>query len=960
MTVVPPRDATAADRPDERRHLTVLFSDLVGSTELTSTMDPEDFHDLMDEYQLLIAAVIAESGGVISQFQGDGVVAYFGYPEADESSSRDAVNAGLRVSQAVSELGSRLPPEYGISELHARVGINTGTCVVASIRAGGPQRIADVFGEVPNLAARLQGVGSPGQVIISDTTAELVSGFFELESVGALTLKGIARQVPAFRALRPSAARTRLEAKPLTRFIPRSDASAWLDEQWSSVRSGPGRLVLLTGEAGIGKSRLLREFTDSVSAAGHDASFVYCSRRNALSPLQPFGLVMGEVPLSPDSAASWVRSRATERPALFVVEDVHWADPSTIEAADLVAQSDEPVLVVMTARPDVHDNPQIRPAHELQLERMTHEAARAIIAGVPGGAELSDEVFQALIMRAGGVPLFLEELTRGVVEHQEDSVTTIPVSLTEVITARLDRLGPTKHVAQLAAIVGRTFDRSVLQTVSGLNDGDYQRSLDVLIEHSIVEPPSEGEDQLWFRHALIHEAAYGSVLRPNRREAHSRVGDALIGVGRAEHQPELVAYHLGAAGRVTEALDLWQTASRMARRNFRFREAAGHERELLALLPLLPEADRDVLELASDNRLIMCLATIDQGSPEVADLTMRVHELARPLGDLSAMLRTYLVMVPWCQANGDYAGIDHALAEARSLATEIKDDVSLGLLEQMEGAVRIWQGRLEEGLEQLGRSYTQSGLPIEASLSDLPPLPAGVVMLLAAPRMATGLGCWLAGRVADARRIVDNAHRFVIERSVPQAQAVTAATSAIIAQLDGDRQLTARLAREAVSVSDEVTTRQWRQWGLALRWWAGEGEAEPELPRTFLRPYFLMLLADRDGVEPERALSLLTDALFEVRSTTERFCEAEILRLRGRVLTQLGQHDLAEASLAEALASARGQHSRMLELRALTDRTRLHPDERFRKELASCVAALEPEGVTKSLAEARQVLDRLG
>jgi tetratricopeptide (TPR) repeat protein len=608
----------------------------------------------------------------------------------------------------------------------------------------------------------------------------------------------------------------------------------------------------------------------------------------------------------------------------------------------------------------VHDNPQIRPVQQLRLERMTPEAARAIIESVPGGEGLSDQVCETLVLRAGGVPLFLEELTRGVVQHQETSDTTIPVSLSEVITARLDRLGPTKHVAQLAAIVGRTFDRSMLQVIAGLSDEDCERSLEVLIEHSIVEAPSEGDDQLWFRHALIHEAAYGSVLRPNRREAHSRVGDALIDAGRDETQPELVAYHLGASGRINEALELWQRASRIARGNFRFREAAGHERELLALLPSVPEADRNALELASDNRLIMCLATIDQGAPEVAELTLRVHELARPLGDLKAILRTYMVMVPWCQANGDYAGIDHALVEARALATEVEDDVSLGLLEQLEGSVRIWQGRLEEGLGQLDRSYAESGLPIDSSLSDLPPLHPGVVMLMAAPRMATGLGCWLAGRIVDARLIVDNAHRFVVDRSVPQAQAVTAATLAIMAQLDGDRELTAQMAREAVAVSDEVTTRQWRQWGTALRWWAGEGEAEPELPQTFLRPYFLMLLADNERVGPERALSLLTEALFEVRSTTERFCEAEILRLRGRVLSQLGQHDLAEASLAEALASARGQHSRLLELRALTDRARLHADERFRNELAECLAILEPEGMTKSLAEARRVLDTLG
>jgi class 3 adenylate cyclase len=324
--VTGPSDAT------ERRQLTVMFTDLVGSTDLASSLDPEDWHEVLNGYQHLVADIVTAHGGVIAQFQGDGAIAYFGYPEAQESASRDALSAGIAIVEDIGRLGRELPPELGITDLQARSGIHTGEVLVAPVTAGGQKRLPDVWGQVPNMAARLQAAGEPGQIVVSGDTANLVAGYFELESLGSLTLKGIGHPVPAFRVVQRSGARHRLEARPLTAFIPRTEASSWLQEHWGHVQSETGRLALILGEPGIGKSRFLLEFSSELAVQGHTVATIYCSRRGSLSPLQPFGEVMGEVPATPQEAAAWVQDQARSGPLLLVVEDAHWADPSTLEA----------------------------------------------------------------------------------------------------------------------------------------------------------------------------------------------------------------------------------------------------------------------------------------------------------------------------------------------------------------------------------------------------------------------------------------------------------------------------------------------------------------------------------------------------------------------------------------------------------------------------------------------------
>jgi len=935
--------------------LTVMFTDLVSSTELASALDPEDWHDVLNAYQHRVAAIVTAHGGVVAQFQGDGAIAYFGYPEALESASRDALSAGIAIVEDIVKLGSELAPELGISDLQARAGIHTGEVLVAAVTAGGPERLPDVWGQVPNMAARLQAAGEPGQIVVSGDTADLVAGFFELEPLGSLTLKGIGQPVPAFRVLQRSSARHRLEARPLTAFIPRGDASAWLERQWAQVRNGTGRMALVSGEPGIGKSRLLLEFTSELTAQGYSVPTIFCSRRGSLSPLQPFGEVMGEVPATPHEAAAWVDEQARETPVMFVVEDAHWADPSTLEAVHLITRGNARVLVLMSARPEIADDPHVQPDDQLTLDRLSAYEARQMLERLPEAAQLRPDVRSALVQRADGVPLFLEELARGLTDGSEVAGFAMPTTLSEVITARLDRVGEAKHVAQAAAVIGRSFDRPVLVAATGLDEESLDVELRRLQEHAIIEPATRpGEMQ--FRHALFHEASYRSVLRPDRARVHGAVGEMLVASGRAEAQPEIAAYHLGAAGRAAEAVPLWKRASHTARQNARFREAAAHEREVLALVPQLPEDEREQTELRSRSRLVMCVTAVDQSAPEALEESQRVEELARRLGDREMLLRNYMVLVPWWQASAEYSAINRVLAEARIEAEALGDQWALQLITTYEATTRIWQGMLREGLAQIRASYEAGGLPLDRSLGDLPPMQSVELMALAAPRVASALACWLCGYSAEAWRIADDVLRCTTERQVPQAQAVAAVTSAIMAQLDGEREVVVKLAGEALHVSDEVSTRQWRQWARSLQWWAGEGIEEPELPGPLLRPYFQMLLADDPRTGTERGLALLAEALETSRATGERFCEAEIHRVRAGRLRDMGRAESAADDYEAAVRLARGQGARMLELRALTDWARLEDAPgRVRAELRACIEDVADGGPNRILDEARKV-----
>ena len=482
------------------------------------------------------------------------------------------------------------------------------------------------------------------------------------------------------------------------------------------------------------------------------------------------------------------------------------------------------------------------------------------------------------------MPLFVEELARGLTDGSEIAASAMPTTLSEVITARLDRVGTAKRVAQAAAVIGRSFDLPVLQAATGLQGDALDAELNRLTEHAIVEPGTR-PGELQFRHALFHEVSYRSVLRPDRVRVHGAVGEMLVASGRADAQPEIAAYHLGAAGRAAEAVPLWKQASRTARHNARFREAAAHEREVLALVPQLPEEER-TRPSSGRSRLVLCLTAVDQSAPEALEESRRVEVLARRLGDHEMLLRNYLVLIPWWQASAEYATINRILADARSEAEALGDEWTLRLITTYEATTRIWQGMLRSGLSQLRESYESSGLPLDASLSDLPPMQSVELMALAAPRIASALACWLCGHATEAWRIADDVLRCTTERQVPQAQAVAAVTSAIMAQLDGEREVVVKLAGEALHVADEVEHAPVAAVGPVAAVVGRRGHRGARAAWSAPPPLLRIAPGRRPARHRRTCLWLCSPTRSKTsRATGERFCEAEILRVRaGRLL----------------------------------------------------------------------------
>jgi len=580
----------------ERRQLTVMFCDLVGSTELTQRLDPEEYHELVRAYQSACGKVIAKYDGHVAQYLGDGLLVYFGYPRAHEDDAARAVSAGLDIVDALATLGTTDGP------LSIRVGIHTGLVVVGDVGSGSThEQLA--LGDTPNVAARLQGVAAPGTVLLSDRTRRLASGSFEYEDLGPQELKGISDPVRAWRAVAQSTVDNRFEAAHrdvLAPMVGRDAELRALRSAWQSACSGTGRAVMLSGEAGIGKSRILRALRDAVQ--GKDAvTWLYqCSpyfTNTALYPIvdslerrlrtghenvpqdrlerleqillrygrpvRDVNLVArllslpaeeryGPLGLSPQKQKEetlralndLIEAAAAASPLLLLFEDLHWGDPTTLELIGLLLGRLPRlrVLLVITHRPgfqsDWAGSPQIA---SLALDRLDSAQIETVATRVAGGKPLPIEIVQQIVGKTDGVPLFVEELTKVIVESElvKDAgdryvvaapapALAIPSTLRDSLMARLDRLGPAKEVAQVGACIGREFGRHLLSLVCPIQSGNLDDALAHLVASQLAFRRESGtEERFMFKHALVQDAAYDSLLRSRRAEMHARLARAL-------------------------------------------------------------------------------------------------------------------------------------------------------------------------------------------------------------------------------------------------------------------------------------------------------------------------------------------------------------------------------------------------------------------------------------------------
>jgi class 3 adenylate cyclase len=642
----------------ERRQVTVMFSDLVGSTALSARMDPEDLHEVISAYQKRVAETVRRFGGFLAQYLGDGVLVYFGYPQAHEDDAERAVRAGLEVIAAVAALKTR-------ATLQTRVGIATGLVVVGDLIGSGEAQEHGIVGETPNLAARLQGIAEPNTVVIAEDTRKLLGNLFELQDLGATDLKGIAKPARAWAALRASSVEGRFEAmhaSGLTALVGREEELEILLRRWSRAKTGEGQVVLLSGEAGIGKSRLTAALLERLATEPHTRLRYFCSPQHTDSALYPIigqmeraaGLAYDDTPQAKlnkldkvlaqtatsiqdaalfaemlslpndgrypaleltsqqwrqrtlEALSSQIEALTQQNPVLMIFEDAHWTDPTSTEAvARAVGRfANFRVLLIVTFRPEFQA-PWIGRPHvtALTINRLAQRDIDAMIDRVVGNKPLPANIRQDIIERTDGIPLFVEEMTKAVLEAESEAearrtvavvpspIVAVPASLHASLMARLDRLGPAKEVAQLGAVIGREFTHALLAAVVRKPEAELGSALDRLIAAGLLfrqgVPPNA---TYLFKHALVQDAAHGTLLREPRRALHARIAEALESQfgDIVKRHPELLARHCTEAGQIDKAASLWAKAGQRSLDRSALVEAVEQFTRALAQIAALP------------------------------------------------------------------------------------------------------------------------------------------------------------------------------------------------------------------------------------------------------------------------------------------------------------------------------------------------------------------------------------
>ncbi|MBI5260454.1 MAG: AAA family ATPase [Bradyrhizobium sp.] len=1001
----------------DRRQLTVMFVDLVGSTQLASGRDLEELRDLMQAYHSTVASEITRFEGHVAKFLGDGVLAYFGWPRAHEDEAERAVRAGLRISKAVAAL-----TEPSGSALAARVGMATGLVVVGELTGAGEARERSVVGETPNLAARLQALAEPGGVVIAESTRRLLGAAFIYQDLGAVPLKGFPDPVRAWLVIGEGAAESRFDAQhgvSTTALVGRDQELALLLNRWEQAKEREGQIVLLGGEPGIGKSRLVRALRDLLAGESHIPLSHFCSPFHKNSALYPvIGLLEraagirredppeeqldkleamlalatdtvhesapvladllaipagGRYPpmeLSPhqkkertfQALLEQIRGLAVKQPVLAIYEDVHWADPTSLEFLDRVVDEVQrlPILMIVTFRSEFvprwtgHGH-----VSALFLSRLGRRQGAAVIDRITGGKLLPQEVLEQILAKTDGVPLFVEELTKTVLESgllkERGSCyeligplppLAIPTTLQDSLMARLDRLAPVKEVAQIAACIGREFAHNLLRAVTPLGEDALQHALNELLEAELIfrrgVPPDLGYS---FKHALVQDIAHESLLKSKRQQIHTRIAAALQEryPARAEMEPETIALHLTEAGLAAKAVGYWLQAGRNAAGRSANLEAITHLTNGLEALKACPEGpERDRQELALQTAIGGPLIAIHgYTAPQLGNAFTRAHALCRELDDTDALFATLSGKFIFHFVRGDYGAMQSLLAEAQR-AAESTNDMALEL-----GAHRLAAlTAMHAGDFLTAHSKFELILARYDPGVHRPP-PVHYVhdpKASALPYLAIVL--WILGYPEQANKASRAAFEYAAELNQTNLTAhVAIYGGAGTAELMGDVAATHAHADAVVDLADQHSLNYWRLSGLILRGWATVQEGDAENGLTLMRQSlnardrlgaswyqvrYLCMLASTylqlgDG---EKGLAALTEAKELAARNDEQMWLSELACIEGQLRRLCGAPPReVEAYLQNALNVARGQSAKSLELRAATSLARLWRDE---------------------------------
>jgi class 3 adenylate cyclase/tetratricopeptide (TPR) repeat protein len=965
-----PEEAGSGDA--ERRQVTVMFADMVGSTALSAKLDPELLGGLIRRYQDAVAGAIGRYGGFVAKFMGDGVLAYFGFPHAFEDAAERAVRAAIGI---LSEVGAIETPDG--TRVQARIGIATGLVVVGEIIGTGMAQERTIVGETPNLAARLQALAGPDCIIISESTQKLLGGLFELTHAGEHELKGFARPVPAWRVCGEASVESRFAAirtggLPL---IGRAHEMGLMRERWHLARQGEGQIVTVIGEAGIGKSRMIEALQEEVAGEAHARINLQCSPYHSDSALYPviqyLNRVAGFAPADPaDARAEKVRALLAARriadpaarpllaellsmplaetaataqspaqrkastlaliveimartgdgdPVVIVLEDAHWIDATTLEMmmrlTDSIARAR--LLAVVSARPDFVPPWLARPhATLVTLGRLGRPECMQVVAGVAAAHGLSADTIATIVAKTDGVPLFVEELTRSVMESAGEG-SAVPATLKDSLMARLDRLGGAREMAQIAAVIGRQFTFAMLEAVSGKGSGELEGMLAKLVASGIVFPEERGlERSFIFKHALVRDAAYESLLLMRRREWHGRVAQALeqrFG-DVAAREPELLAYHFGEAGLLSLACDYRMRAGDQAVSRSAYVEAIAHFTAGLKLAEALPLQEglrrrlQFWLKLGSASVVAHGLQSV-----EAETAYTKASEIGEQLGDGPASFQAKWGL--WINAN-----LRRKTALARDRASEL---VSLAqqsgdrelLLEayHCQLSTAHFRGDVRGALEGCQHAIALYDMTQHRHLAHA----FGGHDPGVCAHAQCGNSWQLSGEEQQAREHFTQAIALAEMLDHPNSLGHGLHNIGIGHQLGGDREATYTAAHRAAALAEKFNLPPWRASSLILVGWAtatGAGVVDAvrlidaeianatavgPLPQYYLGLAAEVLLA---AGRPADALGHLDRAIAGIDEAGIGIYLPEIYRLRGACLLALDRQNKAEARSAFAIA----------------------------------------------------------
>jgi class 3 adenylate cyclase/tetratricopeptide (TPR) repeat protein len=1025
-------DRRASTSVAERRQITVLFCDIVGSTPLSTGLDPEELREILTTYQTNVAAAVTGERGYIARFVGDGVLAYFGWPNADEAHVESAVRAGLAIVEAV-----------GPQRLSVRIGIATGLVVTGDLVGVGAAQTMTAVGETPNLAARLQSLAQPNTIVVSDATRSQLGHMFDLEDLGLHALKGFETPVRPWRVLRKTAAASRSEvvyANALTPLVDREEELGLLLRRWHEAKAGEGRVVLLSGEAGIGKSRLLAALEERLAGEPHSSLHYFCSPHHQDSPLSPLiarlereaGFIRGDTPadrlakleaalaptkpppedvalfaallliptdgryplleLSPQQRkmgtfAALLRrlsGLARREPVLFLFEDAHWSDPSSVELLEAVVEQvpDLPVLLVVSFRPEF-----VAPwfgrarVSLMTLSRLDRQDARALATQIVKDHGLTSQLLDRIVMQSDGVPLFIEELSKAVLETSEletaGTTLAVPDTLQASLMARLDRLPAAKTVAQIGSVIGREFSHALLAAAAGLHEAQLTKGLHELVAAGLLFRRGAPPDAVYtFKHALVQDAAYSTLLRGPRQRLHARIAATLEDqfAEIVTTQPALLAQHCAEAGLPEKAVDYWLKAGQQALARSAMPEAVTQLQKGLDGLDGLPDGPwrrQRELDLLVD--LLPALAAVKGFSAaEVGETLARGRSLAEKIDRPDHLVP--LLFVQW-----------------RFLAVRSEHKLALSVAEQIEkiGEARndvaaLWLGHRAHGEthSRLGEFVAARAL-LERCLGLSDPAHSAVGGALSEDPYATMLA-HLAVTLAQMGYI-DQA-RSRLNQALSEARPMNAITRAnVLTFANRLESLThspglQQQAEELMALSIErgfpfhsYYAMIFRGRSLTLLGQAKEGLALLTRGLAALRaigavlntPLWLAWLAEAHAMlgQPHQGLKYLAEAAQITETTEERCHEAELYRLRGELLHATGDPSAAESNYHHALTVARSQSARLSELQASASLARHWRQQGKRAEAFDLLASIYnwfTEGLdTPVLEEAKALLEEL-